>query len=364
MNVQSCIVNLGFPATINAVQDMLYKTKRYAHKDYLDIETILDFSLDYGLCWSMPKWMQCDDVVFFYHAITANVKIKRLIKQYREQHVENARVKDALNRALGYYDLYGGKIFAIGRVMESPKYLNDDSSTLQHFKGRIFGMLKDIEILKTPIEITEFSSFIQISKQSSVTSVFGESYAKLKKIIVSYNNVSEQFSITTSTLIPLKDINDDNFLSSIRSRINRFVSENQFRGYYVDYLLSALSEIKPMYECYCFKDGISTGIVDNTIQLQGRLFFVEVKLNIKAEKNIIEQLKKYTNIEYIKPSNNKGKIISKKICSNKVIIIDTMGIYIFDDKDNSFYEVEILANLVSHQNLKNLKWKIISMFDT
>jgi hypothetical protein len=280
------------------------------------------------------------------------------MKQYREQQTKNSLVEEALHRALSYYDLYGGKIFAIGRVTESPIYIKDDSSALQHFRGRIFGMLKNIEILETPVGIKEFSSFISISKQSSVTSVFGESYTKLKEIIVSSNEVSEQFSATTSTLIPLKDIKDENFLSAITSRMSRFVSESQFRGYYVDYLLAALSETKPLYECYCYKGGSPNGIVDNAIQLQGKLYFVEVKLNINAEKDIVHQLKKYTNTEYINPSNNKGKTISKNICEDKVIVIDTVGIYLFDDKNNSLNAIECLENLTAKNSLTDLKHKL------
>lgn len=65
----------------------------------------------------------------------------------------------------------------------------------------------------------------------------------------------------------------------------------------MNYLLRELSDIKTIYrECACYKDKGPASYVDNVILFNGKYLPVEIKLNIKAEKNIIGQVTKYCHL--------------------------------------------------------------------
>ena len=67
---------------------------------------------------------------------------------------------DWLNRARRLYSLYGGKIFAIGRISSRPEL--EDEFVPIHWSGRIYAEVKDIYLLEKPIDISEFSIFFGI----------------------------------------------------------------------------------------------------------------------------------------------------------------------------------------------------------
>ena len=138
--------------------------------------------------------------------------------------------------------------------------------------------------------------------------------------------------------------------------------ESQFRSYYVDYLLSAVSDRKTIYkECRCVKQNNPDTFADNVIYINGKHVPVEVKLSIKAEPNIKGQVSNYCNTEeiYIDSKRNK-KILPTQICNKNVIVIDTEDIYIFNSDNCELKHILSLNSLATVFDLQKLKNTIIN----
>ena len=89
-----------------------------------------------------------------------------------------------LQRARSLYSLYGGKIFAIGRISSRPEK-EDELDFQHHWSGRIYADVKDLYLLESPIDISEFNSFILVSRQSSITPLPSKEFEALKSLIKS-----------------------------------------------------------------------------------------------------------------------------------------------------------------------------------
>ena len=206
-------------------------------------------------------------------------------------------MKNELKHARTLYDLYGGKIFAVSRVIGAPFYVKEESEIL-HWRGRIYAEIGDIHILENPIDISAFSDFIMLSRQSAITAVLGENFEMLKRTISATNKVPSYFRESKANPVPLNTINDKNWLKLTQVYRRSFFLEIQFRKFYVDYMLREIADKKKIFsECACYKKKKLVGYADNCIWFNGKLCFVEAKLNLDTERNIIEQLTKYSDVE-------------------------------------------------------------------
>lgn len=107
---------------------------------------------------------------------------------------------------------------------------------------------------------------------SGITPVFGTEYRKLKDIICRYNEVPMYFRQSDATPMPLAKINKENWMKLTAEFRHAFFLECQFRTYFVDYLLHALSDRATIFkECRCVKQGIPASFVDNIIWFNGKL---------------------------------------------------------------------------------------------
>ena len=138
--------------------------------------------------------------------------------------------------------------------------------------------------------------------------------------------------------------------------------ESQFRSYYVDYLLSAISDRKTIFkECRCIKQNRPNTFADNVVYINGKYVPVEVKLSVVAEPNIKGQVENYCNTDeiYIDSKHNK-KITPNQIYNQNVIVIDTEDIYIFNSDNHELKHIFSLNKLNSYDALIDLKQVIIN----
>lgn len=357
--VQSFIANISFPNTLEELYDFaeLYNT-----------EMILGLGYDNGVKrnteWTAPKWCKQGDIVFFMHSKTANSRISALKTKLIEEKKSFSNddywyLMNGLIRAKKLHEVYGGKIFAIGKVSGSTIYDNSYMSN-QHWSSKIYAPIDSIFLLEQAIDISEFNSEILVSRQSSITPVFGKQFDFLKSIVIKKNKLVEQyFYDSIAQPIPLKAINETNWLQTANPYRRSFFLEIQFRTYYVDYLLKAISESKKLYrECPCKKSNKATAFVDNVILINGKYLPVEVKLSVNAEKNIVKQLEKYCKLDCLQVDKNKE--VYSEIYDNKVLVIDTDNMYVFDDNRKSLSKIYSLDDLQSVENILELQNVIIS----
>lgn len=360
--VQAFIANVSFPTSLQEVYD---------NSHLFDLEVLLgcDNSVEFKMFesrqvyWTAPKWCKNGDIVFFMHAKMAKSRISALkteLLQYRDQYSKSCfwTMMNALIRSKKMHDLYGGKIFAVGMVNGSPEI--SPPERLQHWKSKLYAPIDSIFLLEKPIDMSDFDSLIMVSRQSSITPVFGKDFEYLKNLIIKRNKIIEYYLLDAiAEPIPLHKTNDKNWLDVVNKYRRSFFLEIQFRTYYVDRLLKVLGDNKSFFkECACKKGNNPTTFVDNVIKLNGKYLPVEIKLAVSAEANIIRQLNTYCNVDSI--CLEKNRIITDNYYNN-VLVIDTDDVYLFYPKGNKLNKIYSLNTIKSINDIAELRNRIIKL---
>ena len=374
-SVQAYISNISFPTTLEEVYDyarlfnmeMLLGCNLYS---LINDDNTIDFSNvskyeSRSTSWTAPKWCKIDDIVFFMHSKTANSRISALktkLLSQKEKYSNNTFwfMMNALIRSKKIYDIYGGRIFAIGRVSGEPEYKRNYNENY-HWKSNIYANINNVFLLEKPIDISEFNSVITVSRQSSITPVFGDQYNFLKSLVFQKNSIIEDYFINSiAEPVPLARVNDNNWLEVLNRYRRSFFLEIQFRTYYVDRLLKLLGDNKTIYrECTSIKKTNPNSFVDNVIKINGLYLPVEVKLSVSAENNIVGQLRKYCKLEKIVLT--KDKIITTGFYNERVLVIDTEKVYMYSDESKKLSIITELDKLSKNDDIIFLRNTIKAM---
>jgi hypothetical protein len=327
---------------------------------------------DIPIEYTAPRWAKAGDICFFMQSVSSKSILNKLKRELMsigsgllrdKKHTEADRMfyynlLHALSEAEIAYRAFGGKIFAVGKVTSSAWREKNEVGAENHWKSNVYCTYEDVRVLDTPIPLSEFKKLVSFQQQGAITSVLGESYNKVRDLILKKNpRLSSFFKNCISSPIPLKKIDGKNWLTVTKMHEFKFISEDQFRRYYVDYLLAKLKTSGKLYsECYCVAGDMSgkTGKIDNVIALGGKYLPVEVKLNQEIEDHLSAQLKKY-----YRPSSiclEEDLEISGKECHKAVALIDTLGIYLF--KKNKLQRISYLKSITKPKDVDTLKAKL------
>lgn len=355
--IESFIDNISVPRSLAELKEFFLNGN--------DAQMLLrDLDTTDTTCWTSPRWAKHGDIVLFMHAKTARTHLTRIKTEIRETYPEGSgerkKLLAAVDEQIDFHSKFGGKIYVIGRVSGKP--FKEDVPAGLHNKSNIFCDIDDLFYLKRPIDLSEFNGFIKLNSMGAITPVFGSEYDRLKKMIIDYNEVPEYFAYSFSTPFPHNTVNSENWIKLGLEYRYSFNLEIQFRSCYVNYLLSELGDRKTIYrECACIKGKNPTSFVDNVIYINDHYLPVEVKLNIKAETNLPGQCEKYSMLDrLILDTKTKREARITKVIKDKVMVIDTFGIYMFDAYTKEIKGIYDLNNLTSKEKVKELKSIVIS----
>lgn len=344
--VNAHINNISFPKTIEQLEDFIYEHGCY------NVEDVINEAVDGYTIWTVPRSSVVGDIVLYFHAKTAIQWIRKLetaVKTLSPAMHDKTLLFEWLQRARVLYSMYGGKIFAIGRVSSRPE--REDDVNPYHWSGRIYADIKDLYLLETPIDISEFNSFILVSRQSAITPLPSKEFEELKSLIKSKNpNVPIWFLESKIGDNMLSKVNPNNFLEITNSYRKRFPLEINFRSYYVDYFLKTLSGSKVYSECQCHTLKTPLARVDNVFEFASRKMLLEVKLNIALEKDLISQLNRYICAEYICLSNESNVNITD-FEKDFMFVIDVYSVYRYDVKAQKLTKIFDLDEIKSKADI-------------
>ncbi len=356
-NIQSFIANISAPKTFEQLQ--------YHMKDYggYVVERVIEDPDGPGN-WTAPRWAKIGDIVFFMHAVSAGQYLKSIRRRIMllkksfnpEDFGEYMRF---LQRGLDLHSRYGGKIFAVSRVIGAPEYYDDEESYYWH--SHIYADIGDMTLLDSPVDYSEFRDFLPVAKQTSITPVIGRNFDMLRDLVISHGNILPDYVLEAEAApLPLSAVNSENWLELCYDYRRRFFLEEQFRKFYADYLLRALSDDGRLYaECRVRKNGMADSFADNVILFDGKYIPVEVKLNVSTEPNITAQLERYCDFDTL--FTNRGAKISfphEKLHSQKIIVIDTENIFIFSCPHKNLTQVLQLDSLKQNADIFSAKSKL------
>ena len=357
--VQAFINNISFPKTLDELEFFATEHGEFNVEDVLYEDPVI---------WTVPRWAKINDVVFFMHSKTSistithlRTELNRMKSDYSDERY--SLLMEWINKGLALYKQYGGKIFAIGRVSGAPEYdddvMEDPEDSQFHWKSKVYAEISDIAVLPNPVDISQFNSFIMVSRQSGITPVLGREFGKLREVIQENNPIPRYFEKSISSAIPLSRITRDNWMTIPKEYRRRFVLEAQFRSFYVDFLLADLGDRKTIFkECRCIKAGMADSFVDNMIFLNGKYLPVEVKLSVYTQHDLKGQVAKYCYDDMIMAKDR--KLLPEMVYRNRVLIIDTEAVFMYDaDTDVLEEEFFVLDSLVDKTSVQTLKREII-----
>ena len=370
------INNFSFPKSLKELENII-------SRGYFDIEDLLSYT---EVGWTVPKWASAGDICLFMHAKYAKSTISRLKTELRNskklfESTGNHKDADSHNEANKYFhdfdtmmawldrgkalhDQYGGKIIAIGRVVDGPIY-EDNVDQDAHWGSRIYADVGEIWHLDNPIDISECNSVITVSRQSAITPLFGELYDTLKQLVLKKNPNAPEFFLSAKTGdMPLSKMNRDNWLRISYEYRYSFLLEAQFRAYYVDFFLKELGDQRKVFsECRCIKPGVTNlSRVDNVIRFQGRYLPVEVKLSVPCEIDLPGQVTKYCNDTTVYLTKDEKRSADGTLFYyNHVLVIDTNNLFLYDDRTAVVEDIYNLDSIRAIGDIKDFRIKLADM---
>ncbi len=100
---------------------------------------------------------------------------------------------------------------------------------------------------------------------------------------------------------------------------------------------------------------------DNIIVFGGKYLPVEVKLDISAEADLKKQVRKYCNCDVTYLDQYKKRIApQEKVISNRVLIIDTFSVFLYDNDTDSISELCNLNTIKQNGDIIRLRDKLMS----
>ena len=344
--VQAFINSIALPSTI---EDLLFFIKENNH--LLDPEQIL---LNSSEVWSVPRWCKKGDIVLFMITVSSAQAISHVRTEMKKQRdyiqPDDYRFLNfGVMREESIYDRYGGTIFAIGRVAGNIETVSGDK--------RVYARVDNIVILDQPLHYDKFKEKVPVSKGGSITPVYSEKYSLLKEKMTQMNSLPGYVLKSRSEPIRESSINRENWLEVAKNYRFHYTLEEQFRKAFVDYLLKDVSDSRKLYaECYCKNKKGQWGFIDNVVLFNGKYLPVEVKLNTDLEADLIGQVSKYCSLSLLKLTTDLSLAAPEaETFSDKVIIIDTFGIYLYDDTVHDYQKIYDFFSLSTKDDLKIIR---------
>jgi hypothetical protein len=325
--VQSCITTVSFPTTLEGVRDWVGSGRT-------DLDVLLQERS--GLEWTAPRWMTTGDILFFYHAVSATTRIRRLLKQ--AQSLSNRALLELLHHADQLAGQYAGTIFAYAEVAGPSEHLGPGDAH-SHFKSTIFAPLKRIHVFEAPLRAEQFKQFVRINRQGTITLLGREEFSGLKHLLSQQNTLPPSLQTAEFGEEHFRTIDKNNWLTIACAPETRFIHEGQVRSFFLDFLLDELKDKGSalLKECQCFRQERATGYADYFVRIHNTWIPVEAKLSVLSERNIATQLRQYIHIGSMRPTIGPNRERTFSVADSPLCIVaDHEGVYL--TLDGSFVD--------------------------
>lgn len=303
-----------------------------------DLDTLLELP-NTPRSWTAPRWLTQGDILFFYHTVSAERRIAKLLRALPSNGIiarwKSRDLRQTLERAAQRARELGGTIFAVAEVSEQATYARLDTAD-RHFESRVFAPFERCYRFAQPLPASAFNDLVTISRQMTITLVEGAALDGLKERLAQTTNIPPFLAAARSGGASFRDVGPTTWQAIACDPATRFLHEAQLRAYFIDYLLDTIKDPRSsrLEECETFRLGArkATGIADYFIMIDGRWVPVEAKLSLGVEANLAGQLAQYLRADTIKP--RRGVRLGERIPvqpSAICLVIDQAGLYLTRD---------------------------------
>lgn len=292
-----------------------------------DLDVLSNFKDGESVFWTTPKWLTKGDIMFFYHTKRAKFRTTKLLAEAKQKFPLKVNLIKLLERAKKTADLYSGSIFACALISGETKLLEKQE---QHFISSLFAPLQTVHIFDQPLSQEIFADCVKIGL-STITPLYKKEFNGIKKLLSKQNQIPNFLQNAALGDNTFKNINANNWRLISCLTNTEFIHEAQLRAYLLDFFLSEIKDkgSAVLEECECFYDDRNTGRADYFIKIFGQWIPVEAKLDITKEKNLFNQIAKYTKTNSFSPS--KGSYRNKTFTVDSVpicLLLDKSGMYL------------------------------------
>lgn len=172
------IANFQSPIEIEDLID------RYNKGSITNIEMILNHKDYEPLEWTVDRYSEVNDIVFFMCAKTSVNHMGHLVSVAKEEAEE---ILAYAKKEREVYKKYAGKIVAIGKVAKEPFETDDSGWESPAWRTTFYAEIKNIKLLDNPIDISDFRDFIYVSRTGSITKLKKEQEQQLLNVIRNNN---------------------------------------------------------------------------------------------------------------------------------------------------------------------------------
>lgn len=323
--MRACITNVSFPQEENELRAMLDKNEEKLGRRVTDLDSLLQFRQGTEDAWTAPRYMHAGDILLFYHGVSAKDRIATLQRRIGDSDRHMAQV---LARSATQVEDYAGKLFGCAEVI-GPALYEAPTGEDSHFKGRSFAPFNDVVLFKRPLPVAQFPTSLTIKRGVALTPLEGQSFIELKARLAEDNRLPAFLEVARPGGIDFPHVTADSWRRVSCAEDKRFSSETDVRSYLIDHLLDEIKDpgTPRLHECDCFHGNGEkrSGIADYFMQLGGRWLPVEAKLNIYAERDILDQVQRYINLlSFYGPRRQRYDVPKQPYC----LVIDQAGLYL------------------------------------
>lgn len=152
---------------------------------YRDGETNIDKILFDPKCmhteWTVDRYNQIGDRVFFMCAKTSKDHMKRVLMQARS--TEDQEIIEFAEKEMDLYQHFAGNIVAMGIIAELPFASEDSGYNNPGWKSPWYARIDDYCLLNRPVSIDVFRDFIKVSRTGAITKLTSEQEERLLELI-------------------------------------------------------------------------------------------------------------------------------------------------------------------------------------
>lgn len=338
--VQACIVSVGFPETMAGLLANVGESED--GYGYTDMELLLGTAgpEQQGGTWTAPRWVTEGDILFFYHTKRAAHHVERLARANLDPPggewdtvSDRTGMLSLLYDQLDIAERFCGTVFACARMVGPPAF---DAAALaskseRHFKSNIFAPIADVFPFEHPLADLEFNRHVTISRGGTITPLHGAAFLGLKDALAQRNRLPAYLADARPGGVSFRDLGPDNWVEIACGAAARFIDESQLRAYLLDYLLAELKDrgTRVYQECRCTRWGRGARLADYLVRLAGHWLPVEAKLNVRAERDLIGQVKHYLGTEVFVPTRGAGAGTAQNASRAAMCLVaDAEGLYL------------------------------------
>lgn len=130
--------------------------------------------------WTVDKNAVIGDTVFFMCAKTSKDHMGHVCVQAKEESDEILRFAE---KEKTLYKKYAGQIITMGKVATKPFQTEDSGWSAHYWKSPWYAEINEIILLDTPVDISQFREFINVSRTGAITTLNDEQYKQLLLLV-------------------------------------------------------------------------------------------------------------------------------------------------------------------------------------